>query len=107
MRRAPGALLRHQPATGPAHLDLVIAAGGRCPTAQLSYRHLHLAWRWGAPHRRFYLGYSGPLSAGRGRVRQIWYGWVRWSPRELRFNDIRLTRMAVVPSPALRTLFRP
>ncbi|MCS6969705.1 MAG: hypothetical protein RMM29_02330 [Planctomycetota bacterium] len=65
----PAAIARHR-GPQPEHLDVFLAAGALC----LSLRLAHGRWQEQAPHRRRYLSYSGPLSAGRGAVAICWRG---------------------------------
>ena len=73
-------LLEHR-GHGPTHWDLLFPRGQRCLTWSFYPRQRALgsdAWLFTyqllAPHRRSYLDYSGPVSAGRGATRCLWRG---------------------------------
>ncbi|MDA3962069.1 MAG: hypothetical protein PF961_14855 [Planctomycetota bacterium] len=73
MRRLPASLLLHS-GHGALHLDLLLGTAPRCETMAIDLCGARWRWRQQAPHRRRYLHYRGPVSGGRGRVRQLWHG---------------------------------
>ena len=108
MQRAPAALLCHR-GSGPVHFDLILGRGRRCPTLRLERVRRQLRLSWSAPHRRYYLSYSGPVSGGRGVVARRWYGDVRWTRDwvDMGLFRLHLKRLSVVPTVRLQTLLRP
>lgn len=85
MRRVRASLLLHR-GRGPRHGDLVLGSGARCLTIHLEPIPAGWRLRLGAPHRRRYLDWSGPLSAGRGVVVQRWHGFalIGWAAAQVR-----------------------
>ncbi len=73
MPRFRASLLLHR-GHGPRHGDLVLATGARCLTLRVAWQLGHWRVSVAEPHRRRYLTYRGPLSAGRGVVNQLWSG---------------------------------
>ncbi len=80
MRRVRASLFLHR-GHGALHGDLILGTGARCLTIHLEPGRRGWRLRVGAPHRRRYLTWSGPISQGRGTVTQLWQGfaWVRRS----------------------------
>src|SRR3954470_14096628 len=77
MRSGPASLLLHRGA-GPAHLDLVLGVGARCPTLGLHPAGAGWTGIWKPAHRRRWLAFSGPVAGGRGAVESRWRGVARW-----------------------------
>lgn len=81
-QRAQVSVLEHR-GHGPTHWDLLFASGRRCLTWSFYPRSRGLAmvaqqrlftYQCLPAHRRFYLDYSGPVAASRGRTRCLWRG---------------------------------
>ena len=97
----PAVFLRHL-GHGPEHIDVLLAAGRRCPTLQLIRRQSVLWAQWLPTHRRHYLTFSGPVP-GKGRVARVWTGraWILDSPKMLQIilapRRLRLVRLKARP----------